>query len=316
MNQPCWRPSSSFSNLKLRAELLQKIRLFFHQKNILEVETPLIGTASATDPYIDSFNWKNFYLQTSPEFAMKRLLAAGSGSIFQVCKAFRNEETGKFHNPEFTMLEWYRVGFNHYDLMNEMKEFFEYLFGNISFISYSYQELFEKHLEFNPHTIHISNLKTYAENNNLEISASFDGDDRDSWLQLLLNHLIEPHFTKTDLVFIYNFPATQAALAKLNVVNDITVAERFEVYLQGIELANGYHELTDANQQKQRFLADLEKRAALRYGAVNIDHFLLAALQHGLPDCAGVALGIDRLVMFAAQATHIKDVMSFCWEKA
>lgn len=313
MTTSSWQPSSTIQNLKLRTEILTKIRQFFAQKNVLEVETPLLCTATATDPYIDSFKLHSrHYLQTSPEFAMKRLLAAGSGCIFQICKAFRDDEIGKWHNPEFTMLEWYRVGFNHHDLMQEMIELFIFLLDEIKIKKYSYHEIFEKYLNINPHTDKLQILQNCAAENNLEISSSFINDDRDSWLRLLLHHLIEPKIN-SDVVFIYDFPIGQAALAKLNKINDMIVAERFEVYLEGIELANGYHELTDHQQQKQRFLDDLEKRNHLNYSKITIDEYLLAALQHGLPDCAGVALGVDRLLMYIAQAKHIKDVLSFNW---
>lgn len=313
MTTSSWQPSSTIQNLKLRTEILTKIRQFFAQKNVLEVETPLLCTATATDPYIDSFNLNSHhYLQTSPEFAMKRLLAAGSGCIFQICKAFRDDEIGKWHNPEFTMLEWYRVGFNHHDLMQEMIELFIFLLDEIKIKKYSYHEIFEKYLNINPHTDKLQILQNCAAENNLEISSSFINDDRDSWLRLLLHHLIEPKIN-SGVVFIYDFPIGQAALAKLNKINDMIVAERFEVYLEGIELANGYHELTDHQQQKQRFLDDLEKRNHLNYSKITIDEYLLAALQHGLPDCAGVALGVDRLLMYIAQAKHIKDVLSFNW---
>lgn len=313
-----WRPTADIAALKLRAKILASIRDFFTQKNILEVETPLMCSAAVTDPFLEAlsiqYHHKTWYLQTSPEYAMKRLLCADSGSIYQICKAFRSDEMGKHHHPEFTMLEWYHIGFDHHDLMLEMDEFLQYVIHTKPAKKLSYQRLFEQYININPHSIADEELKMIA-----QTSCGITPDhqlDRDDYLNLLLTHLIEPKLKselesdKNQPVFIFDYPASQAALAKIR--QDATpVAERFEVYIQGIELANGYHELTDVVEQKKRFNQDSEKRKKLNYPIVPIDNYLLSAMESGLPDCAGVALGIDRLIMIAAQKQNLSEVMAF-----
>jgi lysyl-tRNA synthetase class 2 len=325
-----WQPTASLKNLQLRAEIFQKIRAFFAERKVLEVETPLLSHATVTDLHLQSFithyhaesqleeseprapasahpsngerslaaqKSRSLYLQTSPEYAMKRLLASGSGAIYQICKAFRNDgEFGRFHNPEFTMLEWYRPGFDHHELMNEVDELLKAVLNTQPAERVTYSELFARYVGIDPHT------------------ASFDGD-RNHHLQLIMNEKIEPHLGRNQPTFVYDFPATQAALAKIRPGNP-PVAERFEVYIEGIELANGFHELTDAHEQQQRFHADLLQRQKINYPPVPIDEHLLAALQHGLPHCAGIALGIDRLVMIAAKAKAVEEVISFPLERA
>ncbi len=301
-----WRPTASFNHLRLRAEILAKIRAFFADRGVLEVETPLLSAATVTDPHLHSFYTakKKYYLQTSPEFGMKRLLAAGSGAIYQICKAFRDEEKGRQHNPEFTMLEWYRPGFDHHDLMDEMDSFLQQVLNIFPGDRLSYADVFQKHLDINPHTASVSLLQEKAKQQEL----IFAETDKDTWLQLLISHCIEPHLGKERPTFLYDFPASQAALAKIK----NGVAERFEVYINGVELANGYHELTGAKEQEKRFLSDLKKRKE----PVEYDKNLLAALTHGLPDCACVAVGIDRLVMIAAETSQISDVISFPIDRA
>ncbi len=308
-----WRPTADIADLKFRANILANIRDFFAQKNIFEVETPLMCSAPVTDPFLDAltiqYHHKTWYMQTSPEYAMKRLLCAGSGSIYQMCKAFRSDEMGKYHHPEFTMLEWYHIGFNHHDLMLEMDEFLQYVIQTKPARTLSYQQLFEKYLNINPHIISDTELNIIAQEKcNIQDDKKLDRDD---YLNLLLTHVIEPEL-KSELnpIFIYDYPASQCALAKIR-QGTSSVAERFEVYFQGIELANGYHELTQSSEQKKRFNQDLEKREKLTYPIVPIDHYLLSAMENGLPDCAGVALGVDRLVMIAAQKQNISDIMAF-----
>jgi lysyl-tRNA synthetase class 2 len=304
---PNWQPTASFSHLKLRAEILTKIRQFFADRDVLEVETPLLCTATVTDPHLHSLvTTKNLYLQTSPEFAMKRLLCAGSGSIYQICKAFRDDEQGRQHNPEFTMMEWYRLDFNLQDLMQETDELLQHILGTPPAEKLTYQQAFEKYVGINPHTAEITELKKRVENIVGVV------DDRDTLLQLIMGQHIEPHLK---LTFIYDFPASQAALARIRPGN-LPVAERVEVYINGMELANGFYELADANEQKQRFLNDLEQRKKLGYPAVPYDEKLIAALAHGLPDCSGLALGIDRLIMIAAQTNNIADVITFPIDRA
>ncbi|WP_218814650.1 elongation factor P--(R)-beta-lysine ligase [Rickettsiella endosymbiont of Dermanyssus gallinae] len=319
-----WQPTASLNMLHLRARLLSRIRQFFAERQVLEVETPLLSQATVTDKHLQSFQTdyhfsnpeqkQTLYLQTSPEFAMKRLLAAGSGAIYQLCKAFRNQgESGRTHNPEFTMLEWYRPGFNHHDLMDEMESLLKIIPDCPSAQRFSYAELFQHYLQIDPHQASIEQLKQTAHRFNLgtENLAALEKDD---WLNLLMTHCIEPQLPKHP-VFIYDFPASQAALARIR-PGKPALAERFEVYVQGLELANGFHELSSASEQRQRFKSDLIQREKAGYPLPPIDERLLAALEQGLPDCAGVALGIDRLIMLATGKNAINEVLSFPIERA
>jgi len=319
MTNSSWQPTASFTNLWLRAGILAKIRTFFAARNVLEVETPLLSSSTIPDPNVHSIRAQyhqpgaNFsqelYLQTSPEFTMKRLLAAGSGSIYQICKAFRDEEAGRLHSPEFTMLEWYRIDFDHYALMDEMDELLNVILATPKAERVTYAELFIKHLNINPHTASATELINCANKNNIDMCGA--GPDPTFWMQLLLTHLIEPYLGNVQPTFVYDFPVAQAALSRIRQEQDYAVAERFEVYVNGIELANGFHELADADEQEARFTKDLAKRAELNLSRVPIDDKLLAALRHGLPNCAGVALGIDRLVMLAAKAKSLNEALSF-----
>lgn len=309
-----WQPSASYENLYRRAQILRSIRNFFANRDVMEVETPLLCHTSVTDPFIQSIpalvqlhsQQQHYYLQTSPEYAMKRLLAAGYGAIYQITKAFRQGEVGRLHNPEFTMLEWYRPGFDHHDLMDEMDELLQLILNTSSAERKTYSELFQSYLQIDPHQVSTENLVACVKANNLSVSedANFDCD---TWLNLLMTHCIEPHLGNDRPCFIYDFPASQAALARIQQ----GVASRFEVYFKGLELANGFYELQDAHEQRQRFEKNLVLRKQLELVELPIDEFFLAALEHGLPDCAGVALGIDRLVMLALQHDEIGDVLSF-----
>lgn len=320
-----WQPTASIENLKQRAMVIQKIRCFFAERQVVEVETPALSAATVTDPHLQSIpaefkeegaqHTKTLYLQTSPEFAMKRLLAAGSGPIYQMGKSFRNGERGRFHNPEFTMLEWYRPGFDHHALMSEMDELLQAVLASRPAERLSYSAVFQRHLQIDPHTATIELLQYTAQQAGIETSSALVQADRDTWLQLLMSHVIEPQLGQQQPSFIYDFPASQAALARIR-QGTPALAERFEVYIRGIELANGFHELADAKEQECRFKADLLKRQSLGYPQVPIDSHLLSALATGFPDCAGVALGIDRLVMLALNATDIKQVISFTIENA
>ena len=315
--EAAWQPSASIALLKKRARIIQLIRQFFDARDVMEVETPLLCHTSVTDPFIQSIPAffqkqsqtisQQYYLQTSPEYAMKRLLAAGSGSIYQITKAFRQGEVGQFHNPEFTMMEWYRIGFDHHDLMNEMDELLQLVLQTPPAERVTYAALFEKYLALNPHTATLDELAACAKRCNIQ----FEGDitDKDTWLQLLMSEYIEPRVGLTRPIFIYDFPAQQAALARIQ-AGAIPVASRFEVYFQGIELANGFHELKNAAEQRKRFEHNLHERKNHGLAELPIDEYFLAALDHGLPDCAGVALGIDRLVMLATKASRISEVIS------
>ena len=316
-NNLTWQPTSSKENLQKRATILKVIREFFTQHNVLEVETPILAQATVTNPYIQSLQCQQpnqttlFYLQTSPEYHMKRLLASGSGSIFQICKTFRAEEQGRLHNTEFTLLEWYRLGFDQHNLMDEMEVLLQQILHCGKANRYSYQVIFQKYLNCDPLTVEVCDLKKIAIAHHLNDPGL--QDDKTEWLMYLFSFVLEPKLQ--DLTFVYDFPAEQASLAKLN-IKDPRVASRFEVYYRGTELANGFHELTDATEQRQRFMQDRVLRKKLGYAAVEIDEKFLQALTHGLPDCAGVALGIDRLVMLSLGATTIEEIVTFPFSRA
>lgn len=293
------------------------IRAFFAAREVWEVETPLLAHSTASDPHIASFavsvaGNETTYLQTSPEFAMKRLLAAGSGSIYQLSKAFRSEEQGRLHNREFTMLEWYRVGFDHHQLMDEMDALLHLVLKTPPAERRTYRALFLHYLGIDPLLADAAALEKTAHQQGLGDIRSTLPEDIDFWRHLLMSHCIEPHVGKERPLYVTDFPASQAALAKIGTDGHTPpVAARFEVYFRGIELANGYHELCDPIEQEKRFLADMQRRALLQLPAIPLDTHLLAALTQGFPDCAGVALGIDRLVMLALDAETIGEVMSF-----
>lgn len=318
-----WQPSATLAILRERAKLIAKIRHFFAEKNVLEVDTPLMSHSTVTDPHVvgipaifktyGTTQEKKLYLQTSPEYAMKRLLAAGSGDIYQISKAFRQGEVGKLHNPEFSMLEWYRLGFDHHALMDEMDELLQIILKVAPAERISYADLFLKHLQINPHQADAAALEKLAAEKNIPLSGKLS--DRDAWLDLLWTHCIEPVVGQERPIFLYDFPASQAALAKIRPENP-PVASRFEVYFKGIELANGFHELQDAKEQARRFENDLAFRQQHGLPEMPVDKNFLEALQHGLPDCAGVALGIDRLIMLALGRETVAGVLSFAFDRA
>jgi lysyl-tRNA synthetase class 2 len=315
-----WQPSCSIELLQTRARMLQRIRVFFAQRNVLEVETPLLSYASGTDSQLAFFttfyetppNRQQLFLQTSPEFAMKRLLAAGSGSIFQICKAFRNGEAGRFHNPEFTMLEWYRVDFDLAQLMNEVETLFDVLFdGQLNAPQQvSYQKIFEQFTGLNALLFSFEAYSAFAKQANLVDAISLCGENHVLWLDFLFSFCVQPHLGKNGLCLVYGYPACQSSLACLNAENPL-ITERVEVFLNGIELGNGYHELTDATEQNQRFEAEIQIRKRKNLPDVVKDELLLAALESGLPNCAGIALGLDRILMLLAKKTTIAEVLSF-----
>jgi elongation factor P--(R)-beta-lysine ligase len=321
-----WRPSASLQVVRLRADLLARTRAFFAARGVLEVETPLLAAAAVTDVHLASLSTRcqgagaagggTLYLQTSPEYAMKRLLAAGAGAIYQLAKAFRDGEAGSRHNPEFTLLEWYRPGFDHHALMDEVDALLATLLGAPPAERLSYRALFARHLGIDPLTASTSDLDRAAAKHGL-LAPPFAPDDRDGRLDLLLSHLLEPRLPHDRPTFVFDYPASQAALARLRTdAEGVVVAERFEVFAGGLELANGFHELTDAAEQRRRFESDLAHRRALGLPEPPIDERLLAALAAGLPDCAGVALGFDRLVMLAAGASSIDEALAFPIDRA
>ena len=314
--------------LRLRAELLSRIRAFFFRHDVLEVETPVLSAAASTDPSLLSFNTiyhgpgpasgRTCYLQPSPEFPMKRLLAAGYGSIYQICKVFRDAEYGAFHNPEFTLLEWYRTGFDHLDLMDEVEHLLKELLMGIAPITsvhhWSYRDLFLKFASVDPFDTSVQELQGLLQTQHAVVPVGMPDDDLDTWLDLMMTHVIEKRLG-TGLVFIRDYPASQASLARLR-PGSPAVAARFEVYLNGLELANGFHELADADEQRQRFENDCERRRKSNVEVVSMDEHLLSALQAGLPDCAGVALGLDRLLMLASGAGCLNEVLAFPFDSA
>ena len=314
-----WQPTASIEQLRQRAYLINQIRHFFTERNVLEVDTPAMSHATVTDVHLHTFQTEfvgpgyadgsKLYFMTSPEFHMKRLLAAGSGCIYQINKAFRNEENGRHHNPEFTMLEWYRVDFDHHKLMDEMDELLQLVLKCGAAERMTYQQAFIDVLGVCPLEGSMAELKAVAATLGLSDIAEPE-QDRDTLLQLLFSIGVEAKIGQTVPAFVYDFPASQAALAKIN-QQDPRVADRFEVYFKGIELANGFHELDNPGEQLKRFESDNAKRLEMGLKPQPIDYHLIAALESGLPECAGVALGIDRLIMLAIGCDHIDQVTAF-----
>lgn len=301
--------------LKERALLYQQMRVFFAERQVLEVETPALSQAGNTDPFIDSFSVNTSqgprWLHTSPEYPMKRLLAAGSGDIYQLCKVWRRDESGSRHNPEFTMLEWYRVGFTYQQLMQEVAELLHTLIPHLQKLPRfcTYRELFLETLDLDPHVAGEMALAACARAQGINIDSDMDAQ---GWRDLLLTHCVEPQFPADQLTFVYHYPASQSALAKVEQSNGQWVAQRFEVYLGGLELGNGYQEQTDAAQNRRI----LEQDVAMRGNDIPVDERFLAALEAGLPECAGVAVGIDRVLMCRMQIGNLKEVIPFTWEVA
>jgi lysyl-tRNA synthetase class 2 len=317
-----WRPTATLATLRRRAELLARTRAFFADRGVLEVETPLVASSPASDPHLEALTTRprvtggrTLYLQTSPEFAMKRLVAAGSGPIFQLGRAFRDGERGLRHNPEFTILEWYRPGFDHHRLMIEVEELLTATLGMGPGERVTYRDLFLRYLDLDPLTAEPADVAGCALRVGLGEVPGLPPEDLDGWLGLLLAHAVEPRLGHRGPTFVHGFPASQAALARLD-PQDERVAQRFEAFVAGVELANGYHELTDAAEQRRRFEDDNAERRRRGLPEVPVDERLLAALEAGLPPCAGVALGFDRLVMLAAGVTDIAEAMAFPVERA
>jgi lysyl-tRNA synthetase class 2 len=301
--------------LVARAHLLKQCRQFFAERDVLEVDTPLLSQAAVTDVHLASLatdisGLGHYFLQTSPEYAMKRLLNAGVGDCYQICKVFRDGENGRHHQSEFTMLEWYRIGFDHLALMDEVESLLGHLIGG-RFATpaerVSYTALFETRLGINPHTCPMQLLQEMAAD---RAQAHLPDADRDTLLDALMAVLIGPTLGHERLLFVHDFPTSQAALARL-LPGELPVAARFEAYARGLELCNGFHELTDASEQRRRFEQDLHARQTRGLPAVPIDEAFLAALERGLPECAGVAVGLDRVLMVATNAPSISDVVAF-----
>ena len=316
-----WRPTATIAALRLRARALRSAREFFWDRHVLEVETPAMVNAPVSDVNLGSVSVQvpgrdaPLFLHTSPEYAMKRLLAAGSGDIFQICRVYRGAERGRQHNPEFTMLEWYRLGFSLEDLMREVAELTRGLLGQplpMEFLTY--RDAVRRHAGFDPLDADLSVLQVAAQELGMN-AAHAHAAGRDELLDLIVGAKVGPALGAKTLTFLHRYPASQAALARLD-ADDPRVALRFELYHRGMELANGYHELTSGAEQRLRFATDQQARAARGLPTFALDANLLSALDAGLPDCAGVALGFDRVLMLAAGAGSIDDVLAFPVERA
>lgn len=320
-----WRPSSGIEALRLRARVYALVRAFFAQREVLEVETPVLSEAGNTEPNIDSFTTifsghhdagaPRRWLRTSPEYPLKRLLAAGIGDCYELGRVFRNGEAGGRHNPEFSMLEWYRVGWDHRRLAAETVELVQQALALVGrqaeVVSLTYRELFLQGAGVDPFDSSDAQLRAALQG----IDIDGKGLGRDDWLDLLMTHRIQPHFPAGRITVVHDWPATQCALARIR-HGDPPVAERFELYLGQFELANGYHELTDADEQRERFGRDSQVRAGRGAPQPPQDGRLLAALQAGMPDCAGVALGVERLLMALSGTDRIADVLAFDFSRA
>jgi len=320
-----WQPSARFEALRLRARLNAVIRAFFEQREVLEVETPILSQAGNTDPNIASFSLqfgghvdagpRQRWLRTSPEFPLKRLLAAGFGDCYELGRVFRDGEAGGRHNPEFTMLEWYRLGWDHRRLIEETAALVQealQLVGRQATLQWvSYHDLYRQQLSLDPATASDEQLRMALG----DVVIDPQGLGRDDWLDLLMTHRLQPGFGDDQLLAVYDYPASQCALARVR-HDAVPVAERFELYLGPLELANGYHELADGQEQRQRFVRDTQVRQARGDDAPAMDEHLLAALDAGFPHCAGVALGVDRLLMAMLGTSRIADVLAFDFARA
>ncbi|HKE43764.1 MAG TPA: EF-P lysine aminoacylase EpmA [Steroidobacteraceae bacterium] len=319
-----WKPTAEIRTLQLRAALLETARAYFRSEGVMEVETPVLGHATVTDVHLASLHTRiaghgEFYLQTSPEYAMKRLLATGAGDIYQVARVFRDAERGALHNPEFTLIEWYRRGFDAMALMQDAARLLERLLAPHRTLRapdwVTYHEAVRTHAGLDATSAPVAELKACLTAHGIAIPRGLAASDRDGYLDLLVATIVAPKLGKGGLTFLHDYPASQAALARLK-TDDPTLAERFEIFLEGIELANGFHELADSTEQRARFNADLKLRRARAMQSPPIDERLLQALSFGLPDCSGVALGFDRVVMLAAGAEKIEQVLAFPIERA
>lgn len=320
-----WRPTATFEALRLRARLNAMVRNFFSGRNVIEVETPVLSMAGNTDPNIASFSLefsgrtdgapRTRWLRTSPEFPLKRLLAAGFGDCYELGRVFRDGEAGGRHNPEFTMLEWYRLGYDHRALIHETASLVEAALALVDrkahFVEVGYHELYRQRLGIDPHTATDGELREALG----DVVIDPIGLTKDDWLDLLMTHRLQPAFPADQLLAIHDYPATQCALARVRGGDErtdgVAVAERFELYLGPLEIANGYHELAHADEQGRRFDRDLRTRAQRGQATPPRDERLLQALAAGFPDCAGVAMGIDRLLMAMLGTDRIADVLAF-----
>jgi lysyl-tRNA synthetase class 2 len=321
-----WQPSAEIETLKRRAQLLADVRRFFSERDVLEVETPVLSQAAPTATYLESFctlyqpaglKPQSYYLQTSPEFAMKRLLAAGSGDIYQIAKVFRHGELGRLHNPEFTMLEWYRPALGYQALMTEVDNLLQEVACLPAAISMTYHNAFKQYLNVDIEVLNTDSLREIALSNIASLPRDWQSD-RDGWLELLMSEVIEPQLAAlAKPVIVSDFPASQAQLAKVyQNQSGHQVAARFEVYAGGVELANGYDECQDADELRRRFEKDNLQRLAEQKQLMPVDEHLLDAMTAGLPACTGVALGLDRLLVLMTGKQRLSEVLSFGFERS
>jgi elongation factor P--(R)-beta-lysine ligase len=314
-----WRPTAPIANLAVRARMLQAARSYFGATRALEVETPTLSRAAVSDLHIASIEARVLgqrrYLHTSPEYPMKRLLAHGCGDLWQICRVYRDEECGRWHNPEFTLLEWYRIGMDHHALMTDVEALVRAVLEPARPLPASerltYRDAVRLHAGVDALDDPLPRLVDCLHAAHIDVPAGMHSE-RDACLDLIMSTLVIPRLGRSGLAFVYDYPASQAALAR----SHGAVAARFEAFLDGLELANGYHELCDAAEQRQRFQQDQEQRAAAGRFIAPLDEALLQALAHGMPECAGVALGFDRLVMCAVGAQHIEEVLAFGFARA
>jgi len=326
LEKQTWQPVCALELLHKRAEMLAIIRDFFKQRNVLEVETPLLCQATGTDPQLHFFTsfyqpiagqttqQQPLFLQSSPEFAMKRLLAAGCGSIYQICKAFRNGESGIFHNPEFTLLEWYRVGFTLDQLINETVELINCVLTEklttVEIKKISYCQLFQQTTGLDPLSFSQPSYQAYAESQGMVEAVNLCGTDHSLWLDYLFSFKVQTTLKNIPICIVYGYPAIQASLARINPDNK-QLADRFEIFMAGVELANGFFELADADEQAQRFEQENYQRTSKQLPPVKTDQKFIAALREGLPECCGVAVGLDRLLMTLTGQHSLNDVIAF-----
>ena len=312
-------PTASHRNLIARSQLLQDLRNFFTSRSFIEVETPVISADTVVDRYLEPIAVRldetDRWLQTSPEFAMKRLVASGMTAIFQITRAFRNEEFGPLHNPEFTMLEWYRVGESYAHGMDFLDELCTSILGHTTVDRMTYRDAFRRFANIDPLDAKVEELSSVVEGRDVQIPVTMKKADRDEWLNLILAEIVEQRLREFGAVILFDYPITQAALAKTSDV-DPRVAERFELYVDGIELANGYHELVDSSELKRRNQRTNEKRSEDGKCLLPVNSRMLQAIEYGLPACTGVALGVDRLLMKRVGAKEISEVIAFPFDIA
>ncbi|MCR9192514.1 MAG: elongation factor P--(R)-beta-lysine ligase [Gammaproteobacteria bacterium] len=317
MSAPLWQPSAALDTLHQRARFMALTRQFFDARGYLEVETPIMARFGITDVYLSNiqaqFRGQDYALQTSPEYHMKRLLAAGSGPIFQLARVFRDDELGRWHNPEFTLLEWYQLDVDHHTLLAEVDTFLQTVVGCPPLQKHRYQDVFQRIAEIDPLNSTWQTLKSSVTRFGLDGVLDPEEQDIDQYLFLLMSHVIEPALASAPQpTAIYDFPVSQAALARI----EQGCAARFEVYFRGIELANGFYELTDPASQSARFAADNQLRAAQGKPQAEIDPRFLDALSHGLPACSGVALGVDRALALACDQNNLASCLAFDFSRA